>query len=361
MSRLCAIASAVPECTVSQQDAARIAASLMRASGRRAKAVDALYMGAGVCERRVVTIDSISETTFFEPPTQACPLGPSTGQRQRLFEARSVGIAHDACKRALRGREFEANDITHLVTVSCTGMGSPGIDHALIVSLDLHATVERTNIGFMGCHAAINGLRIADAIARSSPEAVVLLCCVELCSLHFQYQPKHGAATANALFGDGAAACVVSARGTGPLLAGFGAMVFPGTAEHMRWRIGDHGFEMSLSSAVPALLEREVGPWMKSWLGKDGGRIEHINDWLVHPGGPRIVETVVASLALDPPTEDRARADALGILKRFGNMSSPTILMMLERALARGAGPDIVCLAFGPGLAGEVVRIHSHD
>ena len=217
-------------------------------------------------------------------------------------------------------------------------------------------------VGYMGCHGAINGLRVAAAMARAEPGAVVLLCCVELCSVHFQYRPVDGAVTANALFGDGSAACVISddpERASLGALQAFGAHLFPDSMGEMGWRVGDHGFVMSLSAKVPGLLRDHVAGWVDGWLQGLGMRRDEVGSWAVHPGGPRIVEGVRQALGLSP----EAVADALAVLESHGNMSSPTILFIIRRMLERGGGAGVsgglpmVALAFGPGLAGEAVLI----
>lgn len=346
---LLGIGTATPETVLEQGDAARIAGALMRIDGRRARALRALYANTGVEERRTLAAEG-GGSAFFDDSHER---GPTTGERMARYAALAPEMGEGAARAALAKSGVLPGAVTHLVTVSCTGFCAPGVDVELIVRLGLSDRVQRTHVGFMGCHGAINGLRVAAAIAGSDADAVVLVCCVELCSLHFQYQPTGGGATANALFGDGAAACVVAGCGDGAALRRFGSVLMPDSADAMGWVIGDHGFEMSLSAGVPGLLEERVGGWVDAWLGESGMARADVGGWAVHPGGPRIVEAVRVSLGL----EGSAVADSLEVLRTLGNMSSPTVLFVIERMLAGGVGTPLVGLAFGPGLGGEAVLI----
>lgn len=347
---LLGIGTAVPDAELHQSDAMRMAGALMRANGRRLRAVEALYAHSGVDTRRT-SIAEGGRSTYFGIGEESAG-GPTTGDRMRKYASVAPGLAERAAVAALGNSGMDAEAITHLVTVSCTGFAAPGVDVELIRRMGLRRSVQRTHVGFMGCHGAINGLRVANAIAAGEPGSVVLLCCVEVCSVHFQYEPKNGAATANALFGDGAAACVITESGPGPRLASFGSVLLDDSVGEMGWVIGDHGFEMSLSAKVPLMLEQSVGPWVDEWLAGAGLDRSDIAGWAIHPGGPRIVEAVRGSLGLD----GSATVASLDVLKRFGNMSSPTVLFVLERVLEETEG-RVVALAFGPGLAGEGVLI----
>lgn len=346
-----AIGTATPDFDLEQSRAAEIAAELMRLSEKRGRSLATLYGQAGVRTRQTAIAEQ-GRSTFFEPVGEH---GPGTGERILRYRAVAPGLALAASVEALERSGVEASRVTHLVLVTCTGFHAPGVDVGLIRSLGLPASVQRTTVGYMGCHGAINGLRVAGALASADPSATVLLCCVEICSVHFQYRPVDGAVTANALFGDGAAACVVTGAGDGPRLRAFGSVLFDDSEQDMGWRIGDHGFVMSLSARVPTLLEERVGSWVDGWLDGMGMTRHDIGSWAVHPGGPRIVEGVRRGLGLSGGQV----ADALEVLAAHGNMSSPTILFILRRMLERGDPFPIAALAFGPGLAGEAVLIDS--
>jgi predicted naringenin-chalcone synthase len=260
-------------------------------------------------------------------------------------------------RAALADAAMAASRITHLITVSCTGFQAPGVDLELISQLGLDAGVQRTHVGFMGCHGALNGLRVAQAFVEADAEAVVLLCSVELCSLHLAYGWDPEKVVANALFADGAAALVATARparpGPGPTLLASGSTVIPHTAALMHWQIGDHGFEMGLSSRVPEAVGSQLRPWLERWLQPRGLQLADIATWALHPGGPRILQVCGAALGLEP----HQLAVSQAVLQEHGNMSSATVLFILDR-LRRAAAPGpCLALAFGPGLCAEVALL----
>lgn len=231
-------------------------------------------------------------------------------------------------------------------------MRAPGVDISLIESLGLPRDVRRAHVGFMGCHAAINALRLASEACRADATAVVLVVCVELCSVHFQYRGDGDCLLANALFADGAAAAVVTADSSSDdaiVLRDFASVVVPDSTNCMSWRIGDHGFEMSLSIDVPARIRGVVRPWVSEWLAGQNLTIEAVGGWAVHPGGPRILDAFAEAVRLPDEALDCSR----GILQRFGNMSSPTVLFILDELLRRGTDSPSVIIAFGPGLTIE--------
>jgi predicted naringenin-chalcone synthase len=207
----------------------------------------------------------------------------------------------------------------------------------------------------MGCHAAINALRVGDAFANSDSASRVLICNVELCSLHFQYSDRSDHIVSNALFADGAAALV----GRGRSIRGFGTVLstasfrLPNTRGLMSWKVGDHGFEMSLSPRVPALIRANLKSWVDNWLRKHGLTTSDINSWAIHPGGPRILDACEESLRLDSQALEPSRT----ILSHYGNMSSPTVLFVLDEIIASNQQGPCVMLAFGPGLAFEAALI----
>ncbi len=262
-------------------------------------------------------------------------------------------LALEAARRSIEASGVATEDFTHLVTVSCTGFSAPGFDVALIEGLGLPARVERTHIGFMGCHGALNGLRVARAFAESDPEARVLVCAAELCSLHFRQGAESERFVANALFADGAAAVVGAAewpdRPAAWRLAASGSYLAPDSAEAIGWRIGDHGFDMELSPRVAGMIAEHLGPWLESWLARQGLGLEDVASWAVHPGGPRILESVRETLDL----EESATSVSREVLAECGNMSSPTVLFILDRLRQRRAALPCVALAFGPGLVIE--------
>lgn len=306
-------------------------------------------------------IEAMSELEFGDLPMPDGPVqhGPSTGERMRIFAEAAPELAVRAADLALIDSGVDVSAITHLVIVTCTGFSAPGIDIAIINRLGLRRDVGRIQVGFMGCHGAINGLRAATAIAQGDPKNRVLLCAVELCSLHYSFQWDPTRAVGNAVFADGSAALVIGHGDSAPATAtsegstlrcaSTGSCIIPESTDAMSWNLGDHGFEMFLSSRVPDLIGKHLRPWFESWLATSGLKIEDIGSWAVHPGGPRILSAVEESLGL--PRE--ATATSREVLAECGNMSSPTVLFILQRLRAAGAKMPCVALGFGPGLAAE--------
>jgi predicted naringenin-chalcone synthase len=245
--------------------------------------------------------------------------------------------------------------LTHLITVSCTGFFAPGVDYTLMRELGLAATIQRTHVGFMGCHGALNGLRVAQAFARSDPASRILLCAVELCSLHCHYGTDPQKMIGNAIFSDGCAAVVGVPHAAGQAdswkIIGTGSFLIPDSADAMTWTIGDHGFEMTLSKRVPSLIARHLRPALESWLEHSGRRLSDIRSWAIHPGGPRILDAAQHALGL---TTDHT-ATSRDVFSEFGNMSSPTILFIIDRLRRQNAPRPCLALAFGPGLIAEAV------
>jgi predicted naringenin-chalcone synthase len=278
-----------------------------------------------------------------------------TATRMRLYEREALPLAQLAAERALAESAIRPGEITHLVTVSCTGFAAPGFDVGLIQRIGLPPTVERTHVGFMGCHGALNALRVARAYTEADPAARVLVCAVELCSLHFRFESDVKRQIGNALFADGAAAVVgkASTSTPSPRVVANGACLLPECADAMSWTVGNHGFTMELSARVPELIGIHLRPWMEAWLRRHELRIDQVGAWAIHPGGPRILAAVERSLGVAEGTAKTSR----DVLTNFGNMSSPTVLFILDRLRREAAPRPWVALGFGPGLAAEAALV----
>lgn len=362
--RMLGLGVATPPHFIEQDDAAQLAVTTL-GDGSLQRQVDAVYRRSGVRRRHCALLESSTNGSparqnFFSPSSAGTPQGPSTAERMSAYAAHAVPLAWQASQQALAEAGVPPGEVTHLVTASCTGFDSPGVDLQLCERLGLAPSVSRTHIGFMGCHAALNALRVASAFARTDPQAVVLTCAVELCSLHFQYDLQSDSVVSNALFADGAAAVVGAAKCAPHGLASDQAAAFaalrsqatlrlPATRELMSWRIGDHGFRMGLSPRVPAIIRRELRTWLDEWLGSHGLRRGDVAGWAIHPGGPRILDACGDGLGLAPAELAASRE----VLARYGNMSSPTVLFVLDALQQRGVAGPCVMLAFGPGLTIE--------
>ena len=349
------IGTAVPTQQLSQAEAVEVAHRINAESPEQVRLMSRIYQKTKVLSRGSVLLenDGVDGTTkerlsFYGSES------PGTAERMQVFDAHAGGLALEAAAKALEDADISSGAITHLVTVSCTGFQSPGVDLFLMDKLELAPSVQRTHIGFMGCHGAMNGLRVAHAFAEMDPNAVVLLCAVELCSLHMAYGWHPEKVVANALFADGAAAVVASANPSPAhqslVLRRSGSMVIPDSADLMHWEIGDHGFAMGLSPRVPETVGAALLPWLRDWLADQAIDLEAVTSWAIHPGGPRILSTCAEVLSLGP----NLLLDSRAVLQEHGNMSSATILFILERLRRRSTAGPCLALALGPGLSTEV-------
>ncbi len=352
------LGTAVPTQSVNQTESTTLSEWVSADHPERASLVRRIQRRSQVETRGSVLLTGDPQQTIHQRLPFYGVDSPNTAVRMEAFRVHASSLALKACQRALDESPISAQQITHLITISCTGFHAPGVDCDLIDQLQLPPNVQRTHVGFMGCHAAINGLRVAHAFVKADPEAVVLLCAVELCSLHLQYgwNPEH--VVANTLFADGAAALVAThaestssrSRSTGLLLEASGSTVIPETRDLMHWQIGDHGFSMGLSPKVPKAIATTLQPWLSQWLHARGIDLNAIQHWAIHPGGPRILQACAESLTL---REDQL-AHSKHILSRYGNMSSATILFVLDHMRQDDCHGPCVALAFGPGLCAEV-------
>jgi predicted naringenin-chalcone synthase len=273
---------------------------------------------------------------------------PGTAKRMRAFEEHAPPLAAAAVDNLLGPDERQS--ITHLVVASCTGFFAPGLDFELIERCGLRPSVERTLIGFMGCHAAINALKVARHIVRSEPEAKVLVVAIELSTLHFQETHSLEEILPFLLFADGCAAGLVTSEPTGAELVDFHSVVVPEARDLIQWHIRDAGFDMVLSPQVPGAVRRAIRPHTSEILRNRS--VDSIDLWAVHPGGPAVLEAVERAFGLPPAALDTSRE----VLRDFGNMSSATVLFVLHALLAKaGVRGDGCAMSFGPGMTAETM------
>lgn len=272
---------------------------------------------------------------------------PSTAARMALYGEAAPRLALAAVARLAAKQPI--GRVTHLVVASCTGFVAPGIDQIVSAALGLPGDIERTLVGFMGCYAAVSALRTARHIVRSEPPARVLVITVELSTLHLQPERAIEPLLSMLQFGDGAAAALVSAEQGGFALDRFFAVTLPESAGLIRWTIGDQGFAMHLSGEVPGRIGHALADAgvRQAMLGEQP--IESIDGWAVHAGGRSILDAVEHGLGLSP----HALAASRKVLHDYGNMSSATLMFVLERLLDEPATRRGVAIAFGPGLAAE--------
>ena len=348
------IATALPDERISRAAWAGIADRITPPEVDRA-VLGRLAERSGIEERGCAAAGAGAE--FYPSPADGPP--PGTAERMALWSRTARILSARAASGALERAGIDSSRITYVITASCTGFESPGIDAHLVEALGLPRTCRRLNVGFMGCHAAVNALAAARDAVLADPGVTALVCCAEVSSAHFHRSRRLDQLVANTLFADGAAAAVVSAEPApadappaGTILASHGVLI-PDSADEMRWDVGNHGFEMTLGARVPDILREHVGAWVRGALGEHGIDPADVGGWAIHPGGPRVIDVVAQALQL-PEAATRA---SRGVLGSCGNMSSATLLAILDQLAGAGVPRPWVGLAFGPGLAGEMIVV----
>jgi predicted naringenin-chalcone synthase len=290
----------------------------------------------------------------FYPSSENLEPFPSLEQRMMWFNKCAAPLSVDAVRACLTGK-INPREITHLITVSCTGMSAPGLDLQIMELMDLPKNIFRTSINFMGCYAAIHALKLANALCQSEKQSKVMIVCTELCSLHFQKEATMDNIASSLLFGDGSAAALVCGDefpGKGITLKHFYSEVLPKGKKDMAWELSSTGFQMTLSNYIPELIEEDFGSLVNKALEKSGLALEEITHWCIHPGGRKILEAIHHSLQF----QNGELENSYEVMKHYGNMSSPTILFVLDKMMRSFDYHQPVNLfgaAFGPGLTME--------
>lgn len=352
MSYITSIGTAVPANRFTQLEIAEFMARSLELDEVEKRKLIALYRSTKIQYRHSVLPDYglPVESYQFYPQTPNLEPFPSVAHRMQVYKQTALPL----CVEATRGLSLEG--VTHLITVSCTGMYAPGLDIDLVQALGLSTTIQRTAINFMGCYGAFNGLKVANDICLANPNAKVLLVSVELCTLHFQKKKDIDFLLSNALFSDGAAAVIIQAKAPHEKvlkLESFFCDLFIEGQSDMAWHIADFGFEMTLTSYVPQLIKAGINQLVESLLKANGARRDDIQYYAIHPGGRAILESVEIALGISPK-DNQASYE---VLREYGNMSSTTILFVLKRILEQvkddNKGCKILSCAFGPGLTVE--------
>ena len=317
-----------------------------------------IFKASGIDFRHSVLEDYGREKdfTFYSNSADFEPF-PTTEKRLSVFRENVLQLSSQAVDNMLQSiPSFDIKQVTHLIVVCCTGMYAPGLDIDLVKKYDLSSSVHRTGINFMGCYAAFNAIKVANAFCHQDQNAKVLVVCTELCSLHFQKKPTEDNLLANALFADGSAALLVEAQTNQNIRLkpeSFQSALMARTDEDMAWTIGNLGFEMKLSTYVPSIIKSGIAELTGTLLKSTSKEINDIRFFAMHPGGKRILENIELELGI--PKEKNQ--DAYFVLRNYGNMSSPTILFVLHSLWNRIRPEDqdehILSFAFGPGLTLE--------
>ncbi|GAA0390753.1 type III polyketide synthase [Paenibacillus motobuensis] len=358
MIAITGIGTALPPYRMDQADTARRIVDALSNSPDSARWARRIFKQCGVESRYTCEPDLLQEASVCRyMPQEDRSKVPSTAERMAVYKRESVPLAISAARAALADAKMDAKQITHLITVSCTGQFLPGIDAALIRELGLVPSVMRIPLTFIGCAAGMKAICLSKQLVSGDPKTNVLIVCVELCTLHIQPSGDREALFGASFFGDGASACVIGAASSQHQhvyqLGDDRSVLLPGGADEMIWEIGNDGFDLYLSPNIPRLIREHV-PAEVAHLGGD----EHSELWAIHPGGKGIVEALQSRYGL----RDEQVAPSLSVLRDIGNVSSATILFVMkkmreqlqEQGTERASG---LALAFGPGLTAEMIKI----
>lgn len=355
------IGTALPPNLADQSQIADFMVSHLQLDRKEEKKLRILYRASGIKQRYSVLRDfseNLNGKSFFRDDARF----PSAKPRMLIYQQHAINLAKNACDNALAGSNVSKEEITHLVAVSCTGMYAPGLDIELVDKLGLATSTERTSINFMGCYAAFNAMKVAQNIIKADANAKVLIVCVELCSIHLQDKKDDENLLANAIFGDGAAAMIISSSPSDRSLEmeSFYSDLSLEARDEMGWYIGDNGFEMHLTHKVPDVIKEGIEELTNRLLHKIKLKIHDIDFFAIHPGGKRILDVIEEKLNISKEQNGPARE----VLRSYGNMSSPTVLFVIKSIMDSLTSNDhqkrLLSFAFGPGLTMESAVLKTH-
>ncbi|MBX4998090.1 type III polyketide synthase [Rhizobium lentis] len=341
--KLVSLAVATPEHVIFQKEAAEASARLFGDRFEDFRHLAPVFDSAGINKRHAARpLAWFDETHGWQ-------------DRMQAYAEVAGALFVETATSALHRAGLSAGDVDCIVTVSSTGFTTPSLDAQLSRRMGFRTDIERVPVFGLGCAAGVSGFAIAAGLARSRPGAVVLFVSIELCTLAFRLDElTRPNIIATALFGDGAAACVLRTGGEGlAKVESTGEHLFPDTLDIMGWKIDDGGFGIVLAQSLPPFAERELAPAVTAILARNGLRPEDIDRFICHPGGMKVLAAMESALSLTPGALDHERA----VLAEYGNMSSPTVLFVLERAIRAGLPERAAMIAMGPGFSASCVTL----
>ncbi len=359
MSKIVSIATGVPSYKHRQEDLFDFAEKVYCKDEVEKRKLKFLYRQSGIENRYSVVPDysvASNERTFFPPGADLEPF-PSIEKRMQVFNEHAATLSASTIEACIKNK-IDKKEITHLITVSCTGLSAPGIDLQVMDMMGLSQNIIRTSVNFMGCYAAVHGMKLANAFCNSAKGANVVVVCTELCTLHFQKDISADNMTSSLLFADGCAAMLIQgdeSKNKGIRLQNFFSDVSFKGKKDMAWELSSKGFLMTLTGYVPDLIKEDFKGLVDKALDASGNSMEEISHWCIHPGGKKILESISSSIGVT----DEALKYSYEVLRDYGNMSSPTIVFVLKKILdefeqsAPSIAPLIFGAAFGPGLTME--------
>lgn len=346
------IATSVPDSYSDQQHIREVMKTHL-ANDRKTRAIiHRIYSHSGIRKRHSVLEDFSPNDhgrLFFNGKLMP---EPGTAARNDIYISEARKLFTDVGKKLLTNNpHIQKKDITHVITVSCTGFFAPGPDYEVVKALDLNPQTHRFHVGFMGCYAVFPALKMAQSFCAENPDAVVLVISAELCSLHFQLKTELDNLLSASVFADGAAGMLISAKKPPKehfVLHQLSSALAPSGEKDMAWTIGNSGFDMVLSTYVPDIIQQNMDAVIKPFNEQHQITKNDIDLWALHPGGRSILDKIEEAFQLQPDQISASRH----VLSEFGNMSSATILFVLKQILQDNpaCGQKIMSMAFGPGL-----------
>jgi predicted naringenin-chalcone synthase len=357
LSKIISIATGVPQHKHTQKELFAFADKIYSKQDTDTRKLRFLYNHSGIDYRYSVLPDfnvANEERVFFSTNNDLQPV-PDIGKRMEVYNKFAADLSVNTIKNCIKGK-IESKEITHLITVSCTGMSAPGLDLQIMEQMQLPKNIVRTSVNFMGCYAAIHAMKMADAFCNNDKNANVIIVCTEFCTLHFQTDATIDNLTSSLLFADGCAALLMQHNdaGKGLLLENFYSDVNFSGKEDMSWSLSTNGFLMTLSGYVPELIKADFENLVATALQQTNRKKENVTSWAIHPGGKKILDTIQQQMQL----EVNALQQSYEVLKDYGNMSSPTVLFVLQKIMHNIQNEDtknaiVFGAAFGPGLTME--------
>jgi alkylresorcinol/alkylpyrone synthase len=333
--RLLSIATAVPPYALDQAAVMRRAETLFAKAGLNIANLLPVFENAGI-ERR-----------FSCVPIEWYEQEHSWGDRNQSYLEGALDLLSEVATKAVRDAGLEFDQIDQFVTVSSTGIATPSLDAMLMERLPFRDDCRRLPVFGLGCAGGVLGLNRGAQLAAAEPGSTVLVLVVELCALTFRKDDRRAAnIVATALFGDGAAACVLRHDNEpGTRVVGHGEHRWPGTLGVMGWNVTDTGLAVIFSRDIPALVREHFLDATQRFLQRLGTPLSEIAGFICHPGGPKVIEALEEVFSVQRGT----MVDAREVLRNFGNMSAATVMFVLERALRRGLKGQHLMSALGPG------------
>ncbi len=357
MSKIISIATSVPEHKYTQKELFAFADKVYCTNETDSRKLRFLYNQSGIENRYSVLADfnlNNKERTFFSNNEDLQPV-PQIAKRMEVYNQYATKLSVNTIEKCIAGK-IKVEEITHLITVSCTGMSAPGLDLQIMEQMQLPKNIIRTSVNFMGCYAAIHAMKIADAFCNNNKNAKVVIVCTEFCTLHFQTEATTDNLTSSLLFADGCAVMLMQHHdaGKGLLLENFYSDVNFNGKKDMSWGLSTNGFLMTLSGYVPELIKADFENLVTTALQQTNRKKEDITDWAIHPGGKKILDTIQQKMNL----QENDLVHSYAVLKNYGNMSSPTIIFVLQNIIEEIKLKDkqnavVFGAAFGPGLTME--------